>query len=184
MQRVFLYFSHIASCRTENFFILSRTMSNNMADTQTGNMSFYRQACMVAYLAIVNNKYYFTFISKGHPEEEEFGNLGFIQPYYSEVNPARLLGRPLNHNQEPANLLPIPTLLSADCLNRNSYPWNILCFGIDGLGWDRKRHSLFQDFNAAAYQVERSSITEYPDPSPTQSAMSTVTGNALQTSYP
>ncbi|CAF9942991.1 MAG: hypothetical protein ALECFALPRED_010362 [Alectoria fallacina] len=155
-----------------------------MADDQTDEMDSYTQASKYAYYNIKNNKYYFTFEARGYPEREEFGHLGFIQPYFTEVNPNRPLGRPLNHSQDPASLLPIPTLLSADCLDEGQYPWNILCSGLDSWDWDYQRHSLYEGFNAAAYKTQRSAITVYQDPSATQSAMSTVTGTALQTSYP
>ena len=147
-------------------------------------MNSYNRASTHAYHNIINNKFYFTFEGRGYPEEEEFGHLGFIQPYFTEVNPDRPLGRALEHNEDPANLLPIPKLLPADCLDRDQYPWNILCSGLDPWGWDLQRFSLYQEFNVAAYKSQRSSPIVYEDPSDTECAMSTVTGNALQTSYP
>lgn len=155
-----------------------------MADNRTNSMHAYTQACKYAYYSIMNNKYFFTFEARGYPEEEEFGHLGFIKPYFSEVNPDRPLGRSLNHTQNQATLLPIPKLLPANCLDEDQYPWNILCFGADSCDWDCQRHSLYEEFNVAAYKAQRSSILVHRDPSATQSAMSTVTGISLQTSYP
>ena len=152
-----------------------------MAHIKTTRMDLITQANLYAYHNMNNNKYYFTFEAKGYPEEEEFGHLGFIKPYFAEVNPDRPLGRPLNHNEDPRHLLPIPKLLPANCLDRSQYPWNILCQGPDGWESDLIRHSLYLDFNVSAYKYKP--VGQDP-PSPAQSEMSTVTGNALQTSYP
>lgn len=155
-----------------------------MAESQTHDMARYMKASMYAYHIIANNKHFFTFESRGYPEEEEFGHLGLIEPYFTEVNPERPLGRPMNHNQDPATLLPIPRLLSANSLDKDQYPWDVLCSGNDSWDWDLQRHSIFEEFNIAAYKAQRSSTLLYKDPSATQYIMSTVTGTALQTSYP
>lgn len=159
------------------------TLSDTIADNQITRMDPYTRASKDAYISIRNNKFYFTFEAKGYPQEEEFGHLGFIQPYFAELNPDRPLGRPLNHTEVPSSLLRIPKLLPANCLDKDQYPWNILCSGPEGWEWDLQRHSLYQEFNVDAYkyQTQRS---PNKNPSDTQSAMSTVTGNALQTSYP
>ncbi len=158
-----------------------------MAHGQTTRLDPYTQACKDADFNIANNMYYFTFEGKAFPEEEEFGHLGFIEPYFAELNPKRPLGRP----ESDPSILPIPKLLRANCLDEDQYPWNILLSGPDSLKWDLKRYRLYQDFNVAAYKSQRSSnksqrfpVIVYQDPPATQCAMSTVTRNALQTSYP
>lgn len=176
------FHTHVKSRNT--FIMLPLTLSNIMADNDTNGVDSSTQAAKYAYYNIVNNKYHFTFEARAFPEEEEFGHLGFIKPYFTELNPARPLGRPLNHTNDPANLLPIPRLLPADCLDEDQYPWNILCSGLDSWDWDYQRHSLYEELNVAAYKTQRTSIPAYQDPSATQSAMSTVTGTSLQTSYP
>ena len=153
-----------------------------MAHNQTTRLDPLTKAMLYAYHNIANNKYYFTFQGKGYPEEEEYGHLGFIEPYFTEVNPKRPLGRPLNHTEDPNTLLPIPKLLPANCLDRKQYPWNILCQGADGWDWDSTRHSLYQDFNVSAYKSKQPSNQDRPSAAPFE--MSTVTENALQTSYP
>lgn len=142
-------------------------------------MDPYIQACRYLYLCLVNNKYFFTFEGRGYLEEEEWGHLGFIQPYFTEHNPKRPLGIPLDH--PPTALFRIPKLLSADSLDQDQYPWNILCSGPDGCEWDWQRQLLYQEFNVAAYKAGRSSKLDLLDP---QSAMSTITRNAQQSSYP
>ena len=146
-------------------------------------MDIYTRACLYAYQCIANNKYYFTFEARSHPEEEEFGHLGFIVPYFSEVNPSRPLGRPLNHDEDPRKLLRIPTLLPDNCLDEDQYPWNILLAGPDSVEWHLVRYTLYEQFNVAAYKNRRSEEPVEQKPS-TQIAMSTVAGTALQTSYP
>ena len=141
----------------------------------------YTKATLYAYQNVANNNYYFTFQAKGYPEEEEFGHLGFIQPYFAEINPNRPLGRPLNHTEDPKTLLPIPKLLPANCLDRSQYPWNIICQGADGWKSDSIRNSLYQEFNVSAYKSQ-SINQDRLLPAPFE--MSTVTENALQTSYP
>ena len=158
-----------------------------MAQRRTSRLDPYTQACKDAYTNITNNKYYFTFEAKGYPEEEEFGHLGFIKPYFTELNPKRPLGRP----ESDSSITPIPKLLRANCLDEDQYPWNVLCSRPGSSYWHLKRYSLYQDFNVAAYKSRRSlnksqrfPVIVYQDPSPTECAMSTVTRNALQTSYP
>ncbi len=162
-----------------------------MAHRQTARLDPYTQACKDADINITNNNYYFTFEGKAFPEEEEFGHLGFIEPYFAEMNPKRPLGRPEEAESDPLALLPIPKLLPKNCLDEDQYPWNVLSSGPDSLKWDLKRYRLYQDFNVAAYKSQRSSnksqrfpVIVHQDPSATQCAMSTVTRNALQTSYP
>lgn len=169
-------------CR--RIFIIITNLSNTMADNHSNSVDPHTQAVKFAQSSIVNNKYFFTFEARGYPEEEEFGHLGFVEPYFAEHHPDRPLGKPLTHSEDLSTLLPIPTLLPANCLNEGQYPWNILSSGSGSWEWDWKRHSLYEEFNARAYQAQRSSITVFQDPSDTQCAMSTVTGNALQTSYP
>ena len=149
-----------------------------MAHSTTTRMDLIKQAMDYAYHNIHNNNYYFTFESKGYPEEEEFGHLGFIVPYFPGVNPNRPLGRPQDHTEDPGTLLPIPKLLPANSLDGSQYPWNILCEGPDALQWDLKRYSLYQEFNVSAYNYKP--IFQNPP----SSKMSTVTETALQTSYP
>lgn len=177
------YFHNHAKGR-QILFTLPRTVSDTMVDNHRNNMDPHTQAAKYAYYNIINNKYYFTFEARGYPEEEQFGHLGFVKPYFTEFNPARPLGRPLNHTEDPATLLPIPKLLPANCLDEDQYPWNILCSGPHSCDWDYQRHSLYEELNVGAYKTQRTSIPVHQDPSATQSAMSTVTGTALQTSYP
>ena len=139
------------------------------------------QAVRYLYNCITKNKYFFTFEGRGSPDEEEFGHLGFIQPYFAEFNPQCPLGRPLDHSEDPKTLLPTPKLLSANCLDKDQYPWSVLCSGSDGLEWDCQRHLLYQTLNVAAYKEQRSTLV---DPTVSQSAMSTVTTLAQQSSYP
>ena len=131
---------------------------------------------MYLYNCITKNKYFFTFKARGGPEEE-FG----IQPYFADFNPECPLGRPLDHNEDPKRLLPIPKLFHANCLDEDQYPWNVLCFGIDAWLWDWQRHALYEEFHVASYKAERSTLIDPTDP---QSAMSTVTALAQQSSYP
>ena len=168
---------------------LPLTLSDKMTDNQTPYVRSWIQAGRYGYSLIKNNDYFFTFESRAYPEEEEFGHLGFIQPYFTEVNPNCPLGRPEDHNEDPRTLLPIPKLLGANSLDEDQYPWNILCSGVSSvaLKWECKRCSLYQELNAEAYKYQRSTIApRAPEhsPPPRQSEMSTVTGNALQTSYP
>lgn len=137
------------------------------------------RAFVYLYSCLVNNNYFFTFEGRGYPEEEEWGHLGFIKPYFSEHNPKRPLGRDPDH--APTTRFQIPKLLPANSLDEDQYPWNIICFGPDGWEWDWKRQSLYQELNVAAYKEERSTELDLSDP---QSAMSTITRNAQQSSYP
>ena len=134
-----------------------------------------------------NNSYFFTFEARAFPEIEEFGHLGFIKPYFPGVDPEFPLGRPQSHSEDPATLLPIPKLLPQNCLEKDQYPWNILCSGPNGCKWDWKRHDHHQVLNVGAYQAEHKKqppTDPYHLPPSSQSAMSTVTETALQTSYP
>ena len=162
-------------------FTLSTTLVKHSEECEPTMLDTYVRACRYAYLCIVNNKYFFTFEGKGAPEEEEFGHLGFIQPYFAEFNPKRPLGRHLEHTENPTTSLSIPKLLPANCLDQNKYPWNILCSGSDGWEWDWQRQLLYQQHNVAAYKAGRSSILDLSDP---QSAMSTIRRIAQQSSYP
>ena len=155
-----------------------------MADNDEEDMDAITQAGKYAFYNIVNNKYYFTFEARAYPEVEEFGHLGFMKPYFTELNPNRPLGRPLSHSNDQATLLPIPRLLPADCLDEDQYPWNILCSGLDSLDWHRQRYSLYQELNVVAYKTQRSSTLVNQHPPATQDGMSTVAGTTLQTSYP
>ena len=171
-----------------DFFFLFFLTSQTQLQTTT-NMDVETEADLCAKDNIENNIYYFTFESKDHPEEEEFGLLGLgVMPYLPDVNPERPLGRPLNHSEDQATLLLIPKLLPPNCLDKDQYPWNILCSGPEGWKWDWKRHQLYLDLNVGAYKakskIQQSSITPYQHPPASQSAMSTVTETALQTSYP
>ena len=126
----------------------------------------------------INNKYFFTFEARGSPEGEEYGGeLRFIQPYLAEFHPNCKLGRPVNQE----TLLPIPKLLHANCLDSDQYPWNVVCSGDDGLEWDVLRQSFYKALNLDAYKAERSKIF---NPIAPQSAMSTITPLAQQSSYP
>lgn len=107
------------------------------------------------------------------------GHLGFIEPYLTEYNPKRPLGIPLEH--APTTLFRIPKLLSANFLDQDQYPWNILCSGPDGWEWDWQRRLLYQELNVAAYKAGRSLELDLLVP---QSAMSTITRIAQQSSYP
>ena len=139
------------------------------------------QAAKYLYDCVTKNKYYFTFKARGSSLEEEFSHFRFPQPYFAEFNPACPLGRPLSHNEDPNRLLPIPILLRANCLDRDQYPWNVLRFGSDGWEWNRLRHVLYTQLNVAAYKAQQSTLIHPTDP---QSAMSTITARAQQSSYP
>lgn len=157
-----------------------------MTDKKMTSEVVHMKASLYAYHRIMDNDYYFTFEAKAYPEEEEFGHLGFIKPYFAEVNPQRPLGRPLDHTENPATRLPIPRLLKANCLDVDQYPWNILCSGSDGLSldWDSQRYAFHLELNVAAYKAQPASLTIGQERSVLLRAMSTVTGTALQTSYP
>ena len=152
-----------------------------MAPTFSKTLDPMTQAVKYLYNCITKNKFFFTFEGRGSPAEEEFGHLGFIQPYFAEFNPECPLGRPLDHNEDPKSLLPIPQLFRANCLDRDQYPWNVLCVGSDGWQWDWQRHALYEELNVAAYKAQRSTLIEPTGP---QSAMSTITALAQQSSYP
>ena len=132
---------------------------------------------MYLYNCITNNKYFFTFEGRGSPEGDEYGELRVIQPYFAEFGPRCALGRPVNQQ----TLLPIPKLLHANCLDSDQYPWNVICSGDDGLEWDVLCQSLYNALNVDAYKAERSKIF---NPIVPQSAMSTITPLAQQSSYP
>lgn len=162
------------------FFITSqRTLEDKMAENQTNNVAVHYKAMMYLYRCLVHNLYYSTFESRAYPEEEECGHLGFIEPHFTEVNPKQPLGRQLSHTDPIA----IPKLLPANCLDEDQYPWYILCSGPEGWQGDSWRHKLYEQFNVAAYKAQRST-TVYQDRAALRSEMSTVTGTALQTSYP
>ena len=152
-----------------------------MAPSLFNRLDPMTQAAKYLYNCVTKNKYFFTFEGRGSPGEEEFGHLGFIQPYFAEFNPQCPLGRPLDHSEDPKTLLPIAKLLPANCLDKDQYPWSVLCSGSDGLAWDLQRHLLFQTLNVAAYKAQRSTLI---DSTILQSAMSTVTTLAQQSSYP
>lgn len=152
-----------------------------MARTYPGHLDAETQAVKYLYNCLSKNKYFFTFEARAWPPEEQLGHLGFVKPYFAEFNPACPLGRPLNHTEDPRTLLPIPVLLRANCLDKDQYPWNILCSGSDGWQWDWQRQKLYEELNVAAYKAERYTLI---DPTVPQSAMSTVTALAQQSSYP
>ena len=152
-----------------------------MAPRSSNRLDPTTRAAQYLYHCISKNKYFFTFEARGYPDEEEFGHLGLFQPYFAELNPDCPLGRAKDHCEDPATLLPIPKLLQANCLDRDQYPWSILCFGSDGWEWDWQREKLYKEFNVDAYKAKRAPLTY---PTVTQSAMSTITPLAQQSSYP
>lgn len=166
------------------FFILRRVLPDTATDNNNMDPKEYAEH------NLKNKNYFFMFEARAFPEREEFGHLGFIEPYFPEVDPGLPLGRPLGHSEDPATLLPIPKLLSQNCLDDDQYPWNILCSRSrpDGWKWDWKRHQLSKELNVDAYKAERkkqqSSTCPYEYLPASQSTMSTVTETALQTSYP
>ena len=162
-------------------FTTPQNLPDNMAPTLSDRLDPVTQGARYLYNCITKNKYFFTFAGRGSPEEEEFNDLGLIQPYFADFQPECPLGRPLNHSENSRTLLPIPKLLHANSLDRNQYPWNVLRSGPDGWLWDRQRHRIYEQLNVAAYKAERSTLV---DPTVAQSAMSTVTAFAQQSSYP
>ena len=138
------------------------------------------QAAKYLYHCLVKNKFIFSFQARSYPEEEEFSLLRIIEPYCAEYNPDCPLGKPQNHSENPATLLPIPTLLSLTCLDKDQYPWNVLCSGPDALEWYCTRHSLYKQHSVAALKSQRPSPPHFLS----QVTMSTITSNAQQSSYP
>ena len=147
-------------------------------------MSILSQAELEAFKRCESNDYYFTFESRGYPEEEEFGHLGLFQPYFAEVNPKQPLGRPLDHDENQATLLPIPKLLSSDCLDEDQYPWNIIFSGSNSLHWVCRRFKLYEELNVDAYKAKPLSGTDGQQRAALLNEMSTVTATAQQSSYP
>ena len=160
-----------------NFCSHHKLLPQNMAPTFPGRLDPETVAAKFLHNCITKNKYFFTFEGRSSPEEEEFR----VQPYFAEFNPACPLGRPMSHTQNPRTLLPIPRLFHANCLDKDQYPWNVLCSGSDGWQWDLQRRALYEELNVAAYKAERSTLI---DPTNPQSAMSTITALAQQSSYP
>ena len=147
-------------------------------------MSVFSQAILDAYQRCESNDYYFTFEARAYPEEEEFGHLGFIQPYFTEVSPNQPLGRPMDHDENQATLLPIPKLLDSNCLDDDEYPWNIIISGSSSLFWARRRFRLYQELNVDAYKAKPISGTDGQQRAALLNEMSTVTATAQQSSYP
>ena len=137
-----------------------------------------------AYERCENNDYYFTFEARAYPEEEEFGHLGLFQPYFAGVNPNQPLGRPLNHDENQATLLPIPKLLSSDCLDEDQYPWNVIFAGSNSLYWACRRFKLYEELNVGAYKATQHLGTDGQQRAALLNEMSTVTATAQQSSYP
>ena len=146
-------------------------------------MSLLAQAELEAFQRKESNDYYFTFEARAYPEEE-FGHLGFVKPYFTEVNPKQPLGRPLDHEESQANLLPIPKLLNSDCLDEDQYPWNLIFAGSGSLHWHNKRFRLYQELNVDAYKAKPLSGTDGQQRAALLNEMSTVTATAQQSSYP
>ena len=147
-------------------------------------MSAFSHAILEAYERCERNDYYFTFEARGYPDEEEFGHLGLFQPYFTEVNPNQPLGRPLNHDENQANLLPIPKLLSSNCLDEDQYPWNVIFAGSNSLYWVCRRFKLHKELNVDAYKAKPPPGTDGQQRAALLNEMSTVTATAQQSSYP
>ena len=159
-----------------------QTLPDTMATTLSNRLDPVTCASKYLYDCITKNKYYFTFQARGSPAKEEDSPFKFGKPYFTEFNPACPLGRPLDHGEDPKYLLPIPQLLRANCLDKDQYPWNVLRSDFnDGWEWNRLRHVLYTQLNVAAYKAQRSTLIHPTDP---QSAMSTITARAQQSSYP
>ena len=147
-------------------------------------MSVLGAAILEAYNRCESNDYYFTFEAKGYPDEEEFGHLGLFQPYFAEVNPNQPLGRPIHHDEKQEHLLPIPKLLSSNCLDEDQYPWNVIFAGSNSLYWVCRRFKLYEELNVDAYKAKPISGTDGQQRAALLNEMSTVTATAQQSSYP
>ena len=146
------------------------------------------KAWLCCYRRIVDKDYLFTFLARAYPDDEADTTLSRMQlhrPYISDVYPNHPLGR------DPNDTTPrrIPKLLPETCLDKDQYPWNVICSGSDRQLAIIIRNSLYAQYRVGAYKERLPSPASQRNQAAYEAHlleynMSTVTNNALQTSYP